>query len=110
MHAPDPFKRAHDRANAAVLRHLANASGSWRGGGEFGVIWDTEEGDGFSEAVTSVRHTISMNVAVASGISEGSTELMVNGHPCRVTGPVVPDSSGWATFPIVFVEPSHVGP
>lgn len=110
MRAPDPFKRAHDRANAAVLRHLANASGSWLGGDAFGVIWDTEGGDGFSEAVTAVHHTISMNVAVAAGISEGSTELTVNGHPCRVTGPVVPDASGWATFPIVFVEPPHAGP
>ena len=110
MRAPDPFKKAHDRANAAVLRHLANASGCWQGGEVFGVIWDTEGGDGFSEAVTSVRHTVAMHVAVAAGISEGSTDLTVNGHPCRVTGPVVPDASGWASFPIVFTEPFHAGP
>lgn len=110
MRAPDPFKRAHDRANAVVMRHLANASGRWQGGEEFGVIWDTEGGDGFSEAVTSIRQTIAMDVAVAPGISEGSTDLEVNGQPCRVTGPVVPDASGWASFPIVFTEPAHAGP
>lgn len=110
MRALNPFKRAHDRANAAVLRHLANATATWQGGKAFGVIWDADGGDGFSEAVTSVSHSISIDVAVVEGISEGSTDLAINGHPCRVTGPVVPDASGWATFPVVFVEPSHVGP
>lgn len=110
MTALDPFKKAHDRANAAVLRHLANASGCWQGGEVFGVIWDTEGDDAFSESVTAVRQTISLCIANANGIDEGSVDLTINGHACRVTGPVVPDASGWATFSIVFSESSHVGP
>lgn len=104
MRAPDPFKRIHDRANAVVLRHLSNASGRWRGGEEFGVLWDAEGEDGFSEAFTAERQTVSLCVADADGITEGSTELALNGKSCRVTSSVVPDASGWATFTIVFTE------
>ena len=110
MTALDPFKKAHDRANAAVLRHLANARAAWMDGAEFGVILDAEVGDGFSEVVTADLHTLSMCVANAPGIAEGSAELVLNGRPCRVTGAVVPDASGWATFPIVFLEDAHAGP
>ena len=104
MPALDLFKRAHDRANAAVLRHLANASASWQGGTEFGVLLDVEAGDGFSEAVTAVRRSVSLCVANAPGIAEGSMALVLAGQPCEVTGPVVADASGWATFPIVFLN------
>ena len=110
MTALDPFKKAHDRANAAVLRHLANARASWMDGVEFGVILDAEIGDGFPEVVTADQYTLSMCVANAAGIAEGSSELVINGRPCRVTGAVVPDASGWATFPIVFLEDAHAGP
>lgn len=110
MSALDPFKKAHDRANAAVLRHLANARASWMDGVEFGVILDAEIGDGFPEVVTADQYTLSMCVANAAGIAEGSSELVINGRPCRVTGAVVPDASGWATFPIVFEEGAHAGP
>lgn len=110
MPALDLFKRAHDRANAAVLRHLANARATWQGGAEFGVIFDIDGEEVFSDAVTAVRHSVSLCVANASGIAEGSTELAINGQSCRVTGAVVPDASGWATFPIALTEASHAVP
>ncbi len=104
MRALDPFKQVHDRANAVMLRHLANARASWSGGLEFGVILDAEGDDGFSGVVTAVRRTISLCVANAPGIAEGSAALVINGQVCRVSGQVVPDASGWATFPIVFLN------
>ena len=58
------------------------------------------------EAVTAVRNTVSMCVANAPGIAEGSKGLCINGQHCVVSGPVVPDASGWATFP-VFFEGAH---
>ena len=55
-------------------------------------------------AVTTDRQTVAMCVANAPGIAEGSTGLVLAGQPCQVTGPVVADASGWATFPIVFLN------
>lgn len=96
------FARSVARLNASVERCLSNAQATWNGGTPFGVLSDREQGEGFMEdAVTAVLHTVSMCVANAPGISEGSTGLVVDGMAYLVTGPVVPDSGGWATFTVV---------
>lgn len=102
------------RVRAAAVRHHG-AMATWQGGvSAFGVLIRRERADaaGFiSEAVTAVQYTVSLCVADCPGIAEGSTDLQVNGRPCRITGPVVPDAGGWATFPVVFEEEAdHAAP
>ncbi|MDH0371819.1 head-tail joining protein [Comamonas aquatica] len=98
-----PFADRAQRVRDAVARHAANAVAAWQGGAGFGVLLRSQQADGgFGEAVTSAQHTLSLCVVNAPGIAEGSTQLVVGGQACRVTGAVVPDASGWATFPIVF--------
>ena len=105
------FAHRLQRMNRAVERALANATGCWNGGAPFGVLLDQVQDEGFmGEAVTAVRHTVSLCVANAPGIAEGSQLLTVTGQACRITGPVVPDAGGWATFPIVFTEGADAGP
>lgn len=100
-----PFTAVESRLNASVLRRLANATAIWQGGQPFGVLFERSQLDGFmGDAVTGVSRVVSLCVANAPGIAEGCSELVLNGRPCRVTGAVVPDASGWATFPIVFTE------
>ena len=100
-----PFAAAEARLNAAVQRRLSNAMASWQGGQAFGVIFERSPLEGFlGDAVTTDSKTVSMCVANAPGIAEGSTALVLSGQPCEVTGPVVADASGWATFPIVFLN------
>jgi hypothetical protein len=107
----DPAGRMR-RVRSAAERHHSNATASWQGGvEEFGVILRRNQGDGFvSDAVTPVLYTVSLCVLNALGVAEGSSALRINGQPCRITGPVVPDSGGWATFPIVFTEGADAGP
>ena len=96
------FARSIARLNASVERRLANAIGTWEGGEEFGVLFDRGQDEGFMEdAVTAVRHTVSMCVANAPGIAEGSAGLSVDGVVHLVSGPVVPDAGGWATFTVI---------
>lgn len=100
-----PFAVAEARLNAAVQRRLSNAMASWQGGQAFGVIFERAPLEGFlGDAVTTDSKTVSMCIANAPGIAEGSTALVLAGQPCEVTGPVVVDASGWATFPIVFLN------
>ena len=103
---PAPFAALEQRLNRAVLRHLANASGAWNGGPPFALLWDTQQQDDggyLPEVATIPVHTVSLCVANTPGIAEGSTGLAVDGKPCRITGPVVPDAGGWAMFPVVFL-------
>lgn len=96
------FARSVARLNASVERRLSNAQATWNGGTPFGVMFDREQDEGFMEdAVTAVRHTVSMCVANAPGIAEGSAGLVVDGLAYLVIGPVVPDSGGWATFAVM---------
>lgn len=100
-----PFAAVESRLNASVLRRLANATATWQGGQPFGVIFDRSQLEGFmGDAVTGVSRAVSLCVANAPGITEGSTALVLSGQPCEVTGPVVADASGWAVFPIVFLN------
>lgn len=99
------------RMNRTVERALSDAMGTWNDGYQFGVLLDQELEDGFMDgSVTAVRKTVSLCVVNTPGIAEGSSALHINGQPCRITGPVVPDAGGWATFPIVFTEGAHAGP
>lgn len=111
MAQPPAFARHMQQASAAVLRHLANASGTWHGGPPFALLWDTQQQDDggcLTEVATVEQHTVSLCVANCTGIAEGSTGLQIDGKPCRITGPVVPDAGGWATFPVVFLDVEEV--
>lgn len=107
-----PFAAVEALINQGVSQLLSNATATWQGGGHvFGVVFKRGADDGFMpDAVTAVSHTVSMCVANAPGIAEGSTALRINGQPVRVTGAVVPDASGWATFAVVMEGGAHVGP
>ena len=107
-----PFAVVNALINQGVSQLLSNATGTWQGSGHaFGVVFKREVADGYMpEVVTAAMHTVSMCVGNAPGIAEGSEGLRINGQATRITGPVVPDASGWATFPIVFTEGAHAGP
>lgn len=98
-----PFNQPLAALGAAVALRLANASASWRGGAPLPVVLDTAPSDAFGEVVTAALHTVSLDVGKAPGIAEGD-ELHINGRRCRVSGEVVPDAGGWASFPVVFEE------
>ncbi len=98
----NPFAMVEQSINVGVMAMLANAQATWGGGQAFGVVFDRVQDEGFmGEAVTAVRHTVSMCVANAPGIAEGSTGLSVDGVVHLVSGPVVPDAGGWATFTVI---------
>ena len=100
-----PFAAVDALINQGVSQTLANATASWQGGSSFGVIFNRAPLDGYLDhAVTTDRQTVAMCVANAPGIAEGSTSLLIGGQPCQITGPVVADASGWAVFPIVFLN------
>lgn len=100
-----PFAAVDALINQGISQTLANATASWQGGQCFGVIFNRAPLDGYLDhAVTADRQTVAMCIANAPGIAEGSTALVLAGQPCEVTGPVVADASGWATFPIVFLN------
>lgn len=100
-----PFAAVDALINQGVSQTLANATASWQGGPSFGVIFNRAPLDGYLDhAVTTDRQTVAMCVANAPGIAEGSTGLLIGGQPCQITGPVVADASGWATFPVVFLN------
>lgn len=98
-----PFAAAQALLDQGVGQLLSNATATWQGGLPFGVLHDvTMATDGFSGVATVTLHTVSLCTANTPGIAEGSTALTVDGKPCRITGAVVPDAGGWASFPIVF--------
>lgn len=100
-----PFAQVDALINQGISQTLANATASWQGGQSFGVIFNRAPVEGFlGDAITAERQTVAMCVANAPGIAEGSTGLLIGGQPCQITGPVVADASGWATFPIVFLN------
>lgn len=100
-----PFAAVDALINQGVSQTLANATASWQGGKPFGVVFNRTPLDGYLDhAVTTDRQTVAMCVANAPGIAEGSTGLLIGGQPCQITGPVVADASGWAVFPIVFLN------
>lgn len=111
-HSLAPFAAVNTLINQGVSQLLSNATATWQGAGQaFGVVFKRGLEEGYlPESVTAVLHTVSLCVVNAPGIVEGSRGLVINNQSCRVAGPVVPDASGWATFPIVFTEGAHAGP
>lgn len=97
-----PFAAVNALINQGISQLLSNATATWQSGGHaFGVVFKRGVDEGFMpDAVTAVSHTISMCVANAPGIAEGSTGLRINGQTCTVMGAVVADASGWATFSV----------
>jgi len=97
-----PFAAVNALINQGVSQLLSNATATWQGSGHaFGVVFKRGVDEGYMpDAVTAVSHTVSMCVANAPGIAEGSTGLRINGQACTVMGTVVPDASGWATFSV----------
>lgn len=110
MHSPVAAERA-ERVRSAGVRHHSNATATWQGAAHaFGVVFKRGADEGFMpDAVTAVSRTVSMCVANAPGIAEGSTGLRINGQACTVMGAVVPDASGWATFPVQFAGGADAG-
>ena len=98
-----PFAAVQSLLNQGVGQLLSNATATWQAGRPFGVLHDVTVADGFSGVATVAQNTIGLCTANTPGIAEGSTALAVDGKPCRITGPVVPDAGGWASFPIVFL-------
>ena len=100
-----PFAAVQALLNQGIGQLLSNASGAWHGGPPFALLWDTQQQDDggyLTDAATIVVHTVSLCVANCPGIAEGSTGLTVDGKPCRITAPVVPDAGGWASFTVTF--------
>lgn len=96
------------RVRSAAERHHANATATWGGSAQaFGVIFRREGGTYMGDVAAVPVYTVSMCVANAPGIAEGSTQLRINGQPVRVSGAVEPDASGWATFPVVIAGGAH---
>lgn len=110
LHPLAPFAAAQALLNQGVGQLLSNATATWQAGPPFGVLHDVTVADGFSTVATVPQHTISLCAANTPGIAEGSTALTVDGKPCRITGAVVPDAGGWASFPITFLaQPGQQG-
>ena len=102
LHMNPGAERAARVRNAGTRQH-ANAMATWQGGAEaFGVIFRRSAGDFMGDVVTVAECTVAMCVANAPGIAENSKGLCINGQHCVVSGSVVPDASGWATFPFFF--------
>ena len=100
-----PFAAVDALINQGISQTLANALASWQGGQCFGVLFNRAPLEGYLDnAVTTDRQTVAMCVANAPGIAEGSLDLVIDGQPCQVTGAVTADASGWAAFPIVFLN------
>ncbi len=89
-----PFAALEARVNSAVQARLANATATYQGGEQFGVILDRSASDSFGNAVDAAQITVAYCVANTPGVREGS-ELVVGGVPHKVVGPVQPDAGGW---------------
>ena len=89
------FAALEARINAGCTQHLANATASYNGGPEFGVLFERGVSDApFGEVVDAATHQASYQASHTPGISAGH-ELLIDGTAYTVSGPVQPDSSGW---------------
>lgn len=93
-----PFATLEQRANAAVLGRLANATATYQGGEPFAVVFDSGAAEfmGADGTVADLpEYTVSLYLGKTPGLAEGS-ELTIDGTVYTVAGGVQPDSSGWA--------------
>lgn len=83
---------------------LANATATYQAGEPFGVLFDRAQSDGFGgdgRVMDSAACSVSLNLAHAPGLAEGS-ELVIDGVVYVVGGGVQGDSSGWASDISIF--------
>lgn len=101
------------RINDAVMRHHANATVQLAADGPaWAVAYDVAlpEASPFADAATVPQHTVSMWLQGIGDLAEGGEIILTTAHwplgqRCRVSTPVVPDSSGWAVFAVVPLPP-----
>lgn len=89
-----PFAGRWDRVNAAVSRHLANATATFGGGQPFPILF-TRAGDqpaGF--AVDADVASAQFEGKNAPGLTRGSV-LVIDGQSWTVESDAMPDASGW---------------
>lgn len=101
MHASplSPFAQMEQSINASVQTMLANATATYQGGTPFGVLFDRAGADLYGGAVDVASLTVAYCVANTPGVREGS-ELVIDGVPHIVTGPVQPDAGGWVVLSV----------
>lgn len=108
-----PFAVLESRLNGAVQQRLSNATvqlapGAPAWAASYAV--QLPEGSPFADVASVPVHTLSMWLSGIGDLAEGG-ELIVTtrawpaGQRCRITTPVVPDASGWATFDMVLLPP-----
>lgn len=91
----NPFAQADALINAGVGQCLSNATATYNGGPEFGVLFDCGVSNGFLEDhVQAPECAASFDMSKTPGLHEGSA-LLINGVFYTVSGSVHPDSSGW---------------
>lgn len=104
-----PFAALESRLNSAVQQRLSNATVQLTPGAPaWAATYATElpERTPFADVADVPVHTLAMWLEGIGDLAEGA-ELIVTtrswpaGQRCQVTTPVVPDSSGWATFEVV---------
>lgn len=93
---PTAFSRAEQRLNAAVSKHLANASAVHAGGDPFPVLFDRGGVQPFGEVVDTVAARASFERAYAPTLVRGGS-LHIDGVAYMVESDVEPDASGWVT-------------
>lgn len=107
------FAALESRLNSAVQRRLSNATVQLAADGPaWAVAYDVAlpEASPFADAATVPQHTVSMWLQGIGDLAEGGEIILTTGHwplgqRCRVSTPVVPDSSGWAVFSVVPLPP-----
>lgn len=114
------FAAAEQRVNSAVTQHLANATVQRTAGGPaWAASYEVEQPERspyadvrtpFADVATVALHTLSMWLTGFGGLAEGDDLILTTRHwpagqTCRVSTPVVPDASGWATFVVVPLTP-----
>lgn len=91
-----PFAERGARANAAVLRHLANAVATFGGGEPFPVLFDREGVEPFGDAVDAVQLRAGFELRHAPAIVRGSV-LVIGGVSYTVDTGTEPDATGWVS-------------
>ena len=94
-----PFAVLESRLNRTVQQRLANATATYQGGAPFGVLFDRAGADLYGGAVDVASLSVAYCVANTPGVREGS-ELVIDGVPHIVTGPVQPDAGGWVVLSV----------
>lgn len=112
MAAP-AFDAVQNMVNLGVTQHLSNATVQRTAGGPaLAASYALEQPDGspFVEVATVAQHVISMWLAGFDDLAEGEVIILTTsrwpgGKTFRISAPVQPDVSGWASFTVVPMAP-----